>query len=70
MSKPAKRAPQLKRSAARHGDPRRMAIMDRDVIAQVRAEAKRQDRSMSWIVQQCVRLALPKLRKLEPEARS
>jgi uncharacterized small protein (TIGR04563 family) len=35
-----------------------------DMLEEIRQEANRLDRSLSWIVQRCVRVALPEIRKL------
>lgn len=35
-----------------------------DMLEDIRHEANRLDRSLSWIVQRCVRVALPEIRKL------
>ena len=35
-----------------------------DMLEDIRQEANRLDRSLSWIVQRCVRIALPEIRKL------
>ena len=35
-----------------------------DVVEEIRSEAKRQDRSFSWIAQQAIRIAMPRLREL------
>lgn len=35
-----------------------------DMLEDIRTEANRLDRSLSWIVQRCVRIALPEIRKL------
>jgi uncharacterized small protein (TIGR04563 family) len=35
-----------------------------DLLEQVQAESDRQERSMSWLVQQAWKIALPTLRKL------
>ena len=35
-----------------------------DMLEDIRQEANRLDRSLSWIVQRCVRVALPEIRKL------
>lgn len=40
-----------------------------DLLAQAQAEAQRQDRSLSWIVQQALKIALPTLGKLPDAAR-
>jgi uncharacterized small protein (TIGR04563 family) len=35
-----------------------------DMLLEVQAEATRLDRSLSWIVQRCVKIGLPEIRKL------
>lgn len=35
-----------------------------DLLAELEAESQRQDRSLSWIAQQALRIALPDLRKM------
>ena len=35
-----------------------------EMLHEITAEATRQDRSLSWIVQRCVKIALPEIRKL------
>jgi uncharacterized small protein (TIGR04563 family) len=35
-----------------------------DMLKDIQEEANRQDRSLSWIVQQCIRIGLPQIRKL------
>ena len=35
-----------------------------DMLDDIRHEANRLDRSLSWIVQRCVRIALPEINKL------
>ena len=35
-----------------------------DMLEDIRQEANRLDRSLSWIVQRCVRIAIPEIRKL------
>ncbi len=35
-----------------------------DMLEEIRQEANRLDRSLSWIVQRCVRIALTDIRKL------
>ena len=35
-----------------------------DMLEDIRTEANRLDRSLSWIVQRCVRVAIPEIRKL------
>jgi predicted transcriptional regulator len=54
-----KREPHFKRSAYLKGDLR----------DQVQAEAKRLERSVSWVIQQCVKHELPNIQALDSQAK-
>lgn len=46
-------------------DMRKQSLyMPADVVTALQEEAKRLDRSLSWVVQRCVKLALPEVREL------
>lgn len=46
-------------------DPRKKSFyLPHELLEQLQAEARRQDRSASWLVQRALELALPRLRQL------
>lgn len=48
----------------RRAKTKKSFYLGEDVLAQIEAEAARQDRSASWLVQKALELALPDLRRL------
>lgn len=49
----------------RKADKRKQSLyLPEDVVNALQEEATRLDRSMSWVVQRCVKLALPEVREL------
>lgn len=54
-----------KRERAGSGDKRKQSLyFPESMLDEIQREATRLDRSLSWIVQRCVKLGLPEIRKL------
>ena len=54
-----------KRERTGSGDKRKQSLyFPESMLDEIQREATRLDRSLSWIVQRCVKLGLPEIRKL------
>lgn len=42
-------------------DHKATLYLDRELIAEVKAEAARHNQSMSWVVRRCIEIALPRV---------